>query len=383
MSRPDLDALTSKDSWEGVRAVVAGFSVAGFASTDNLTHLGAEVVALDERRDPELEEKAELLGVLGADVRLGEGVTDLLPADVDLLVVSPGWRPDSSLVLQAHERGIPVWGEVELAWRLRHPDHDVPWLVVTGASGRGTTVRMLDAILRAEGLRSVAAGDVGLSLVEVVMDPEPYDVIAVDVSSQQLHHTYSMQAESAAVLGMGPQTEVDYPRWHPSYEAWLADTAKVYHHVQKACVYNVADERTRRMVEEADVQEGPRHRLHLRDAVGGHGRAGRGDRGRPRLHPAARHQRRRALHGGRPRLHRARVRLRRPGRCDPRQGPRRQPGGGARRAAGLPAASRRLTPTARADHPHRPRCCPSMVRPLVPPRRTPVAHVATRGAGVP
>lgn len=258
MNHPDLDSLTSKDSWAGVRAVVAGFSVAGFASTDNLTHLGAEVVALDERRDPELEEKAELLGVLGADVRLGDGVTDLLPPDVDLLVVSPGWRPDSSLVLQAHERGIRVWGEVELAWRLRNPDHQTPWLAVTGAQGRGTTVCMLDEILRAAGLRSVAAGGVGLSLVEVVMDPEPYDVIAVDISSQQLHHTYSMQAESAAVLGMGPQTEVDFPDWHPSYEAWLADTAKVYQGVEKACVYNVADERTRRMVEEADVVEGAR-----------------------------------------------------------------------------------------------------------------------------
>ena len=258
MSRVDLDALTSKDSWAGVRAVVAGFGVAGFASTDNLTHLGAEVVALDERSDPELEEKAELLGVLGADVRLGDGVPDLLPPDVDLLVVSPGWRPDSSLVLQAIERGVPVWGEVELAWRLRHPDHDVPWLVVTGADGRGTTVRMLDAILRAEGLRSVAAGSVGLSLVEVVMDPEPYDVIAVDLSSQQLHHTYSMQASSAAVLGTGPHTEDDYPRWHSSYEAWLADTAKVYHQVSGACVYNVSDPRTEKMVAEADVVEGAR-----------------------------------------------------------------------------------------------------------------------------
>lgn len=258
MSAIDLDALTSKDSWAGVRAVVAGFSVAGFASTDNLTHLGAEVVALDERSDPELAEKAELLGVLGADVRLGDGVTDLLPADVDLLVVSPGWRPDSSLVLQAIERGVPVWGEVELAWRLRHPDHDVPWLVVTGLEGRGTTVRMLDAILRAEGLRSVAAGSVGLSLVEVVMDPEPYDVIAVDLSSQQLHHTWSMQATSAVVLGLGPRTEDAYPQWHSSYEAWLADTAKVYHQVSGACIYNEADERTRRMVEEAEVVEGAR-----------------------------------------------------------------------------------------------------------------------------
>lgn len=258
MSRPDLDALTRNDSWEGVRVAVAGFSVAGFASADNLNHLGASVVALDERADPELEEKAELLGVLGADVRLGEGVADLLPADVDLLVVSPGWRPDSAVVLQALARDIPVWGEVELAWRLRDPAHDVPWLVVTGVGARGTTVRMLDSILRAAGVRSVAAGNVGLSLVEIVMEPDPYDVICADVSSFQLHHTYSMRAQSAAVVGLGSPGADDWPRWHASYEAWLADTAKVYEQVEKFCVYNVADDRTRQMVEEADVVEGAR-----------------------------------------------------------------------------------------------------------------------------
>lgn len=258
MNRPDVSSLTALDSWAGVRAVVAGFSVAGFASTDNLTHLGAEVVALDERRDPELEEKAELLGMLGAEVRLGQGVSDVLPPDVDLLVVSPGWRPDSALLAQAHERGIPVWGEVELAWRLRHPEHAAPWLVVTGAGGQATTVRMLDSVLRAAGLRSVAAGTAGLSLVEVVMDPEPYDVIAVGLSSAQLHHTYSMRAQSAAVLGLGHESGAGHPDWHASAEEWLADTAKVFQHVEQACVYDVADERTRRMVEEADVVEGAR-----------------------------------------------------------------------------------------------------------------------------
>src|SRR5215212_6859928 len=81
----------SRDDWSGVRAVVAGFGVSGFAAADNLTHLGASVVALDERSDGK-EEQAELLGVLGADVRLGEGTTTVLPGDADLLVVSPGWR---------------------------------------------------------------------------------------------------------------------------------------------------------------------------------------------------------------------------------------------------------------------------------------------------
>src|SRR5262245_50292576 len=120
-----VDALGRHDDWSGVRATVAGFGVSGFAAADNLTHLGASVVALDESAEGhEKQAKAELLGVLGADVRLGEGTTDRLPDDTDLLVVSPGWKPSASLLVQARERGVPVWGEVELAWRLRDAGPD-------------------------------------------------------------------------------------------------------------------------------------------------------------------------------------------------------------------------------------------------------------------
>ena len=77
-----------------------------------------------------------------------------LPDDADLLVVSPGWKPTAPLLEQARARGVPVWGEVELAWRLRDAGPDgrpAPWLAVTGTNGKTTTVQMLDSILRAAG----------------------------------------------------------------------------------------------------------------------------------------------------------------------------------------------------------------------------------------
>ncbi len=245
------------DSWEGVHAVVAGFGVSGFAAADNLNHLGAAVVALDEQTSDTKAEKAELLEVLGATVRLGEGATATLPDDVDLVVTSPGWRPDAPLLAQARARGIPVWGEVELAWRLRDPDHSTPWLAVTGTNGKTTTVQMLDAILRAAGLRSLAVGNVGLPIVEAVMDPEPYDVLAVELSSFQLHYVESMSAESAVVLNIAE----DHLDWYPGpagMREYVADKGRIYDRVQRAAVYNVADPETRRLVEEAEVVEGAR-----------------------------------------------------------------------------------------------------------------------------
>ncbi len=135
-------------------------------------------------------------------MRLGPGSTATLPDDVDLVVTSPGWAPSSPLLAQAAARGIPIWGEVELAWRLRDPEHPAPWLAVTGTNGKTTTVQMLEAMLRAGGLRTVACGNVGLPIVEAVMDPEPWDVLAVELSSFQLHYTSTMKAESAAVLNV-------------------------------------------------------------------------------------------------------------------------------------------------------------------------------------
>jgi UDP-N-acetylmuramoylalanine--D-glutamate ligase len=248
--------LGRHDSWEGVRAVVAGFGVSGFAAADNLLHLGADVTALDERADgpDQRAEKAELLEVLGASIRLGEGATATLPDDVDVVVTSPGWRPSAPLLAQARERGIPVWGEVELAWRLRDPEHTTPWLAVTGTNGKTTTVRMLDAILRAAGLRSAAVGNVGLPIVEAVMDPVPYDVLAVELSSFQLHWTDSMSAQAAAVLNVAE----DHLDWHGSMAAYAGDKGRIYERVQRACVYNVADPTTEELVREADVVEGAR-----------------------------------------------------------------------------------------------------------------------------
>ncbi len=250
----DISGYHRTSDWSRVRATVAGFGVSGFAAADNLTHLGAAVTALDETPNDTKAEQAQLLEVLGARVRLGEGVTATLPDDTELLVVSPGWRPDHPLLRQAANRGVPVWGEVELAWRLRDPERSVPWLAVTGTNGKTTTVQMLDHILRAAGLNSALVGNVGRPVVEAVMDPAPYDVFAVELSSFQLHYSHSLSCESAAVLNVAQ----DHLDWYSSMADYAADKGRIYERVQRACVYNAADPTTEELVREADVVEGAR-----------------------------------------------------------------------------------------------------------------------------
>jgi UDP-N-acetylmuramoylalanine--D-glutamate ligase len=249
----DLGALGRETSWEGVRAAVGGLGVSGFAAADTLQHLGADVIAMDDGDDDALREKATLLELLGVDVRLGPGSTATFPEGIDVFVTSPGWSPTTPLLAEAAARAIPVWGEVELAWRLRG-DNPAPWLAVTGTNGKTTTVQMLESILRAQGLNALAVGNVGTPVLEAVMNPERFDVLAVELSSYQLHWSQSISAQASAVLNLAP----DHIDWHGGLDAYTADKARIYERTQVACVYNVQDPVTERMVEEADVVEGCR-----------------------------------------------------------------------------------------------------------------------------
>ena len=255
MTAPDwLPEADRTSEWSSLSVVVAGIGVSGFAAADALLGLGATVTIVDERDSAAENDRARVLEVLGGKVQLGPGAVDRLPTDARLVVTSPGWRPTAPLLLAAGRAGIPIWGEVELAWRLRDVDRPAPWLAVTGTNGKTTTVRMLAEMLRASGLRTTAAGNVGHPVVEAVLHPQPYDVIALELSSYQLHWVTSVTARSAAVLNVAP----DHLDWHGSLAAYSADKGRIYHGVQTACVYNVEDPETERLVRAAAVTEGAR-----------------------------------------------------------------------------------------------------------------------------
>lgn len=239
--------------------LVAGVGVSGFAAADALHERGARVTAVDggdPAQDAALGERAHILDILGVDVRLGpEHVAGLPDGPLpDLVVTSPGWRPDQPLLAAAAQRGIPVWGEVELAWRMRAEESPAPWITVTGTNGKTTTVNMLASILRAAGLRATSAGNVGTPILEAVLHPEPYDVIAVELSSFQLHWSHSLEPLASACLNVAP----DHVDWHGSFEEYASAKGKVYENTRVACVYNVQDPATEQLVMDADVQEGCR-----------------------------------------------------------------------------------------------------------------------------
>ncbi|MEU0435081.1 UDP-N-acetylmuramoyl-L-alanine--D-glutamate ligase [Streptomyces sp. NPDC006290] len=241
-------------NWQGKNVTVAGLGVSGIPAAKVLHGLGALVTVVNDGDDERARAQAAELEALGVTVRLGDGAT--LPEGTELIVTAPGWQPDKPLFAAAAAAGVPVWGDVELAWRLRELDgrKAAPWLAVTGTNGKTTTVQMLASILKAAGLRTAAVGNIGVSLLDAVLGEQEYDVLAVELSSYQLHWAPSLRAHSAAVLNLAP----DHLDWHGSMEAYAADKGRVYEGNRIACVYNVADKATEDLVRAADVEEGCR-----------------------------------------------------------------------------------------------------------------------------
>jgi UDP-N-acetylmuramoylalanine--D-glutamate ligase len=267
----DLATLTSWNAdWAGLRVAVFGVGVSGFAVADTLVELGAEVLVVAGKAS---DEHIQLLEVIGARLELQPDETVVPDAltefDPELVVVSPGYHPDHALLRWAAEsgaaeRGVPVWGDIELAWRVRdkvvRPDGSpAEWICITGTNGKTTTTQLTATMLVAGGLRAAPAGNIGIPVLDAVRDPGGFDVLVIELSSYQLHWiNRNAGGELAPLASVCLNLDDDHLDWHGSAPAYRDAKAKVYANTRVACVFNQGDLATRDMVEDAEVQDGCR-----------------------------------------------------------------------------------------------------------------------------
>jgi UDP-N-acetylmuramoylalanine--D-glutamate ligase len=226
-------------SYASRRVLVAGAGVAGGAAAEALLGLGASVVVVDRAASS----RTEALAAHGARVVISDGV---VPLDgVDDLVVSPGFAPHHPLVVAALASGLDVYSEPELAWRLRGPGAPA-WLAVTGTNGKTTTTTMLAAILRAAGLRTEALGNIGEPLLAAV----DYDVLAVELSSFQLHWSSTLAPQAGALLNLAD----DHLDWHGSFDAYADAKTAIWRSAPSggAAVGNLDDPRVAALLATVD-----------------------------------------------------------------------------------------------------------------------------------
>jgi UDP-N-acetylmuramoylalanine--D-glutamate ligase len=255
--KKDLSLFHSWHSnWSELRVVVLGLGVSGFSVADTLAELGSKLLVVAEDAEAELLDILDVLGVehlTGAQAEgLPKNVIDFQP---DLIVTSPGVRPGHPMLQWAIESGIEIWIDVELAWRLRDKTEKVAdWIAVTGTNGKTTTVQLVESMIQAEGLRAVACGNIGVPILDAIRDPEGLDALVVELSSFQLHYLGQIQPFASAVLNLAN----DHLDWHGSFEVYGETKSKIYQNTSVACVYNLNDLATEKMVENADVIEGAR-----------------------------------------------------------------------------------------------------------------------------
>jgi UDP-N-acetylmuramoylalanine--D-glutamate ligase len=204
--------------YAGRRVLVAGAGVAGAASARALLGAGAEVTVVDRADSAKLAELRDA----GARIVVGDGLDRL--GDVADLVLSPGFAPHHPLAVAAAAAGLEVYSEPELAWRLRGPGA-AEWLAITGTNGKTTTTTMLAAILAAAGRRTAALGNIGEPLVFAATDSSAaYDVLAVELSSFQLHWSSSLAPQAGAILNLAD----DHLDWHGGFDAYAGAKTAIW-----------------------------------------------------------------------------------------------------------------------------------------------------------
>jgi UDP-N-acetylmuramoylalanine--D-glutamate ligase len=193
-------AITFSDK----KVLILGAGVTGLAVARSLVKRGALVSLADD----------VITEVAGFNVAMTNTYSAV---NFDALVVSPGWKSDHFLIIEAEKSGVELWNEVDLAWKLRA--ELVPnqrWIALTGTNGKTTTVEMAAAMLRQGGVSAIACGNVGTTVIESVESPEKYEVLVLELSSFQLHWIQEATFVAAAILNIAE----DHLDWHGGFDEY-------------------------------------------------------------------------------------------------------------------------------------------------------------------
>jgi UDP-N-acetylmuramoylalanine--D-glutamate ligase len=220
-----VSGRATRYAWLPRRALVVGLARSGAAAASALAALGVEVVAADRSDTVD----AGRLAAAGVEVRLGTEEESLVDG-VDLLVKSPGVPGESPLPTAARDRGIPVWSEIELGYRLLPTG--VRLVGVTGTNGKTTTTELLGAIFRAARRPVEVAGNVGTPLTEVAGRIGPDAWVVCELSSFQLEDVHELACEIAVLLNLEP----DHLDRHGSFEAYREAKLRIFERARVAVV---------------------------------------------------------------------------------------------------------------------------------------------------
>jgi UDP-N-acetylmuramoylalanine--D-glutamate ligase len=230
----------------GRRVLVVGLGASGLSAARALKERGARVRVTELSSGEDVRARAEALAREGIDAEIGGH--DFARLDAELAVVSPGIPPTAPVIEKLRRAGTELISEVELAYRLAC----CSFAAVTGTNGKTTTTSLLAAMLAESGVETVAAGNIGLPLIDAVKGAGPEAIIAAEISSFQLAVTRDFRPRVAVILNVA-QDHID---WHGGLEAYVASKAQIVANQEPddALVFNLEDARCVRIARAARSQ---------------------------------------------------------------------------------------------------------------------------------
>jgi UDP-N-acetylmuramoylalanine--D-glutamate ligase len=245
-----LDHLNSWHSdWSELRAVVYGLGVTGFSVADTLNELGSKVLVIADKAETEV---VDILDVLGIEYLIGqtqEQVAERLSEfSPEVLITSPGVRPDNEFLVSSGSAGIEIWTDIDLAWRLRDKSGTASqWICITGTNGKTTVTQLVEKMLLSSGIRAVACGNIGVPILDVIRDPANFEVLVVELSSFQLHYTNGIEPLASVLLNLAE----DHLDWHGTMAEYGKTKGKIFNNTKVCCVYNAGDKNTYELLHNA------------------------------------------------------------------------------------------------------------------------------------
>lgn len=233
---------------KGKNVLVFGAGISGIGSCRLLEAAGARVILHDGNEKLDAEKMKEKLGEDSrVESRLGAFPEEELP-HLDLVVLSPGVPTDLPVVNRMHEMGIPVWGEIELAWVCGKGDV----LGITGTNGKTTTTTLLGEIIKNAFPSAFVVGNIGMPYTESALDTREDSVTVAELSSFQLESIHTFRPRVSAILNITP----DHLNRHHTMEAYIGAKLNITKNqtAEDVCVLNYEDETTRKMAEKVNAR---------------------------------------------------------------------------------------------------------------------------------
>jgi UDP-N-acetylmuramoylalanine--D-glutamate ligase len=218
----------------GKKVLVVGLARTGIATALFCAERGARVTASEERPEPQIAEAAAKLRAAGVALELGGHRPETF-VQQDLIVPSPGVPPTMAALAAARAIGVPVWSEIELAWRFLRGR----LICITGSNGKTTTTSLIGHILETAGMPVQVAGNIGTPLISRVDLSSDASFTVVEASSFQLESISAFRPDIAVLLNITP----DHLDRHGSTEAYARAKARLFENqvAEDAAVINADD----------------------------------------------------------------------------------------------------------------------------------------------